>query len=167
MAKVTGKHISEVADSGPGLAFVAYPSALNQLPFAQFWSVLFFVMLIFVAIDGQFVCVEGFVTACTDRWPKLRKRRMAVLGVTCFVSFLTGIIFVTEGGIYWFEIFNTYSCAGWAMLLIMLFQCAAVSYGYGVNKYYENVKSMIGYYPGRFWSLCWSIITPGMCAVIY
>ena len=53
MAKITGKDISDVADGGPGLAFVAYPSALSQLPFAPFWSVLFFLMLIFVALDGQ------------------------------------------------------------------------------------------------------------------
>lgn len=167
MAKITGKDISDVADGGPGLAFVAYPSALSQLPFAPFWSVLFFLMLIFVALDGQFVCVEGFVTACTDEWPRLRKRRMSFLFVTCFVSFLIGIIFVTEGGVYWFEIFNTYACAGWAMLAIMFFECAAVAYGYGVNRFYENIQEMIGYYPGRFWKYCWAIFTPGMCILVF
>lgn len=53
LAKITGKDISEVADGGPGLAFVAYPSAISEMPLAPLWSVLFFVMLIFVALDGQ------------------------------------------------------------------------------------------------------------------
>jgi SNF family Na+-dependent transporter len=34
MAKTANVPISKVADSGPGLAFVAYPSAINQLPFS-------------------------------------------------------------------------------------------------------------------------------------
>ncbi len=34
MAKTSNVPISKVADSGPGLAFVAYPSAINQLPFS-------------------------------------------------------------------------------------------------------------------------------------
>lgn len=166
MAHVTGQSIAHVADGGPGLAFVAYPNALTQLPISPLWSVVFFVMLIFVALDGQFVCVEGFIAACTDVFPKLRKRRMSFLAAYCLFSFAIGFIFVTEAGIYWFEIFNTFSCTGWAMLTIITFQCIAVSYGYGINKFYDDVKNMLGYYPNRYWKYCWAVLTPGMCMVV-
>ena len=47
--------MSHMLCTGPGLAFLAYPSAVAQLPVAPFWSVLFFLMLFFVGLDSQ-VC---------------------------------------------------------------------------------------------------------------
>ncbi|KAG6923621.1 solute carrier family 6 (neurotransmitter transporter, glycine), member 9 L homeolog, partial [Chelydra serpentina] len=46
--------VREVADSGPGLAFVAYPEALALLPGSAFWSVLFFLMMFTLGVDTLF-----------------------------------------------------------------------------------------------------------------
>lgn len=167
LSLISGKTINEVATSGPGLAFIAYPSALTQLPISPLWSILFFLMIIFIGLDSQFCAMEGFVTAITDEWPALKKRRALFLGLICLLSYLIGLMFVTKGGIYVFNIFNEYACAGWALLTIMFFECIAVSWGYGVNKYYENIKEMIGYYPGLFWKYCWLIFTPAMCILVF
>jgi hypothetical protein len=36
----------------------------------------------------------------------------------------------------------------------------------GVDKFYENIKDMIGFYPGVYWKICWKYITPISCIVI-
>jgi len=47
----------------------------------------------------------------------------------------------------------------------MFFECIAVSWFYGNSRFYENIKEMIGFYPGRFWKYCWLVFTPLLCVV--
>ena len=79
MAKSLGVSIEDVAEGGQGLAFVAYPEALAQLPLSWLWSVLFFFMLFLLGLDSEFALLETALTAMYDGFPKIRKYKVNIV----------------------------------------------------------------------------------------
>ncbi|XP_010767550.1 sodium- and chloride-dependent GABA transporter 2-like isoform X1 [Notothenia coriiceps] len=99
MSYEQGVPISEVAASGPGLAFIAYPRAMAMMPFPQLWSICFFVMVILLGADTQFVSLECLMTSVTDMFPTVFRRayrRELLLLCLCTICFFLGLLLVTE-----------------------------------------------------------------------
>ena len=65
-SKETGVELEKLVAGGQGLAFIAYPDALSQLPVPQLFTVMFFFMLFLLGIDSEFALLETVLTCVYD-----------------------------------------------------------------------------------------------------
>uniref|UniRef100_A0A8C4EN45 Transporter n=1 Tax=Dicentrarchus labrax TaxID=13489 RepID=A0A8C4EN45_DICLA len=170
MAEEQGVDIATVAQSGPGLAFIAYPRAVAMMPFPQLWAVCFFLMIIMLGLDTQFVSLEALMTSVSDLYPHLIRRghrRELLLLFVCVVCFLVGLVMVTPGGLYVFQIYDHFSCSGASLLLLSIFQSLAIGWVYGAERFSANIRDMTGYSPLPVFKLCWKYLTPAVCTATF
>ncbi|XP_046544144.1 sodium- and chloride-dependent glycine transporter 1-like [Haliotis rubra] len=136
--------ISEVVSSGSGLGFIIYPEAIALLPVPQLWAVLFFLMLFAMGIDSLFGETETTIAGITDLWTQyLQGRRMWVTAGVCLASFVVSIPFVTEGGIYLFQLLDWYT-SSFSVLLIGCLECVVINWIYGSRRLSNDIEMMTG-----------------------
>eukprot|EP00064_Thunnus_orientalis_P012588 superscaffoldBa00001947_g12623 len=166
MAYEQNTHISKVAESGPGLAFIAYPRAVAMMPFPQIWAIFFFIMIILLGLDSEFVGLEALATAISDVKPDFfhvgHRRKLLLLVISVF-SFFIGLVMVTEGGLYIFQVFDYYACSGMTLLLFAILQSVCIGWVYGADRFYDNIEDMIGYRPLTLIKYCLKYVTPLIC----
>ncbi|XP_055338317.1 sodium- and chloride-dependent GABA transporter 2-like [Paramacrobiotus metropolitanus] len=163
MAHEMGVEVKDVAESGPGLAFIAYPKAAAQMPVGALWAILFFLMLLFLGMDSQFVTMEGFFTAVMDAYPKWFRKKYSKEGfiaVCCVIWFFLGFFLITRGGMYVFELMDTFAASGVALLWFAFWECTCVGWFYGADRFYEDISRMLGYSINPWMKFCWKYAGP-------
>ncbi|XP_026169874.1 sodium- and chloride-dependent GABA transporter 3-like [Mastacembelus armatus] len=163
MAQKQGVSVDSVAESGPGLAFITYPQATALMPLPQFWTVCFFLMLVLLAVDTHYVMVESFITSVSDLFPKLFHapvRHEIFVLVICSSFFLIHLIFVTEGGIYVFQLIDYYGCTRACQDFMTVCQCLALGWMFGAERFFVIIEDMTSQRPSVFFKLCWKYIIP-------
>merc|ERR1712165_626601 len=137
MAKQAALPVGEVIKGGTGLAFIAYPEAVTQMPVPQLWSFLFFFMLITLGLDSQFTMTETITTAVMDQSPHLREHKGKVVIGASVIGFLMGLTMCTNG------------------VLVM--------WVYGHQRFFDNIAEMgikIPMVLKGYWLAMWKVVTP-------
>ncbi|XP_071102888.1 sodium- and chloride-dependent glycine transporter 1-like [Haliotis cracherodii] len=151
---------------GFNLAFIVFPEILTYLPLPQLWSVLTFVMLMTLHIDTMVPTVEILMEAFGDLFPNIQRWRFLAIGGILLSSFLMGIVYITQGGIYvltlvdWFAYFP--SLALYAML-----ECVVVGWCYGTQKLQDDILIMWGRSTPRVIMTAIRFICPVLLTIIY
>lgn len=167
MSHDLGIDIRNLAAGGPGLAFIAYPEAISRtLPIPQLWSVLFFFMLFTLGLDSEFALLETVLTAIYDTFPRSRDHKIKITGLVCLSCFLMAIPLCATLGQYIFSLMDTFG-GGIGVLLIAIFELIALHWVYGVRRFSDDLKFMIGYSPSMFWKVCWVFIAPVLLMLLF
>ncbi|KAI3385618.1 hypothetical protein SNEBB_008572 [Seison nebaliae] len=166
MAYVQQVPITDVATDGPGLAFKVYPQGLTQMPFAPFWSIAFFLMMLTLGFGSEFSIMESVISSLIDQFPYFSKTKYRLLIfriVVCFTFFILGLSMCTEGGIYVLTLIDSY-ISGVPFMVIGISELIVIGHFYGVDRFLLDVERMIGFpVPTKFyWKMCYSYVSPAL-----
>ncbi|XP_047460102.1 sodium-dependent neutral amino acid transporter B(0)AT1-like isoform X1 [Mugil cephalus] len=151
---------------GTGLAFIVFTEAITKMPGSPIWSVLFFIMLLCLGLSTLFGNIEGVVVPLKDlnvfpkKWP-----HEVLTGLTCLVAFVISLLFAQGSGIYWVTLFDNFA-GSVPLLTIGFFEMIAVVYIYGIDRFNEDIRFMVGYKPSIFWQVSWRFVSPLIVLVI-
>ncbi|GIY44923.1 sodium- and chloride-dependent GABA transporter 1 [Caerostris extrusa] len=88
--------------------------------------------------------MEGFITAVgMSGLSLLRPHKELFIAFVCVVSYIMGLCFVTQGGMYVFQLFDYYAARD-LTVVSDIFEVTSISWSYGVNRYYDNLRDMLG-----------------------
>jgi len=143
MATELGVEVKDVAKSGTGLAFEAYPDLVTRLPLPTLWAILFFAMLFTLGLDSQFAIVETILTGILDLMPHLRPKKTFVVGGLCLTGFILGLPLCCPGGSLLLDLLDTYA-AVWPYLFIGMVELCIIAYVYGYSNFIDDIYEMTG-----------------------
>jgi len=138
-----------------GLVFIAYPTALDTMPGANFWVILLALTLFTLGIDSAFAMVEAVATVINDTPWGGQYPKAFIAFVLCLVGFLLSIPFCTNWGFILFDVVDHY-LACYLLLICGIFQCLGCGWGFDTANSMEKSighKKSIVYLSGLFWGL--------------
>ncbi len=156
--------VDKVVDGGPGLAFVAFPYALAQLPGAAWWSILFFFTLITLGIDSGFSITESVLAGVVDKtgWP-----RWLVLPLMSLVGLAMGLLYVTRGGLDWLGTIDAFISGTWGIAFLGLLQCVVLGWLYNIETLRAHANERSDWHLGRWWSYSIRIFIPIVLGTLF
>ncbi|XP_029427205.1 sodium-dependent serotonin transporter-like [Rhinatrema bivittatum] len=167
MAEMRNVEVEDVAkDKGPSLLFITYPEAIANMVGSSFFAIIFFLMMVTLGLDSTFGGLEAVITAVMDEYPHVlgKHRELFVLGLVS-LCFLGSLSTLTHGGAYVVKLLEEFG-AGSSLISVVFLEAIAVSWFYGIQRFCNDVKAMLGFAPGIFWKVCWVAISPAFLAFI-
>ncbi len=158
-----GVGVADVATSGPGLAFVTYPTIISNLPFWQpLFGFLFFIMLLTLGIDSAFSMTEAVSASVKDRWG-LRHRTANFLVAGC--GFVLALPMVFGMGLYWLDIVDRFM-SQFGLMLVCLGEALIIGWYFGARRMRDYVNNLSEVRVGGWWDICVKIILPAVAIVL-
>ncbi|MHC4640995.1 MAG: sodium-dependent transporter [Planctomycetota bacterium] len=156
--------VEKVAESGPSLAFVAFPYALAQLPYSAWFSFIFFFALVTLGLDSAFSMTESILASIVD---KTGWRRSIVLPLLTVVGFTFGLLFVTKAGFNWLGIIDGFVNGTWGIAFMGLLECIVIGWLWRVGTLRRHANSRSDWQLGRWWDYLIRLVIPILLGTLF
>ncbi|MBN1795347.1 MAG: sodium-dependent transporter [Sedimentisphaerales bacterium] len=156
--------VEDVIAGGPGLAFVAFPYALAQLPAAAWWSVIFFFTLLTLGIDSAFSITESVLASVVD---KTGWKRSIVLPVMSLIGFGFGLIFVTRNGLNWLGVIADNIYGTWGIGFVGMLECIVLGWFWRIDFLRRHANNRSDWRINRLWDFLIRIIIPVILGTLF
>lgn len=125
---------SQVASkvSSSGLAFVAFPTAIDYFAYPNVWIFILAVVLFTLGLDSAFSMVEATATVITDTPTGEKIPRKLIALVLCAAGSVFSFAFCFNWGFTYFDVVDHYLSV-YLLLLLGIFQCFGAGWMYDIE----------------------------------
>ena len=145
-----------------GLAFVAYPAAIETMTYPNFWAIILGVTLFTLGIDSSFSMLEAVSTVMSDAYMFRDMPRKLLALILCLLGAISSIFFSYNWGFTYFDVVDHYLNV-YLMLLIGILETAGVGWVYEAGEICEkggaSVKLAVIVWASTYWG---SLIVGGI-----
>ncbi|WP_104083682.1 sodium-dependent transporter [Cryobacterium sp. Y11] len=158
MAAASGVGVDEVAVSGIGLAFIAFPTIIAQAPAGVLLGVLFFGSLVFAGLTSLISIVEVIIAAVQDKSSWSRARSTLVVGIP--LALISILLFPTTTGLNLLDVTDAF-VNSFGIVAVALVAVVAMSAGFSaLPRLREHVNATSSIRLGRSWQIFIGGVTP-------
>ncbi|MCP4646686.1 MAG: sodium-dependent transporter, partial [bacterium] len=121
-----------------------------NLPGARIFGVLFFLMLLTLAVDSAFSLLEAVTASVKDKWKISHKKANLIVGGLCF---LLGLPMLTGAGLYILDIADHFMNS-FGLTIVVLVETIMVGWAIGAEKQRDYISKNSNFRLGQWWNIC-------------
>ena len=132
--------LDSMSSSGIATAFIIYPQAIVNLTSIGWvnalFGVIFYMMLVTLAIDSAFSIVEGVSASVADKF-KVSPKKVTV--VICGIAAVISLVYTTRAGLAWLDIVDNWTNQ-FNLIVIGIMECIAIGWCFNLDKVLAQIN---------------------------
>lgn len=152
MALNQGVGVEDVATSGIGLAFVAFPTIINEMPLGGAFGVLFFGSLAIAGFTSLFSLLEPVISAFIDKFNLPRKQTAIAVGT--FMALLSIILFSTTSGLATLDIMDKFTNNIGIVAIALIIIVCVDWISRRIDEIQAHINQVSSFRVGTIWRIC-------------
>ncbi len=157
MAVSQGVPLDQVVDSGIGLAFIAFPKAINLLPgYSGIFGFLFFLCFVLAGLSSTMSLIEAFSSSIID---KFKMSRTKAITLVCGCGFLISTVYATGMGLVILDVVDHF-INNFGLVVVGVLECIIVGYFFNVAELKDHINQVSDFNIAGWWDIAIKFVTP-------